>query len=53
MIARTNSRIDEYHQEMDARTGQLDEQAMEQMEKAERASVEMIRDTVRKSLGSL
>ncbi len=53
VIARTNSRIDEYHQEMDARTGQLDEQAMEQMEKAEKASVEMIRDTVRKSLGSL
>lgn len=53
VIARTNSRIDEYYQEMDARIGQLDEQAKVQMEKTERASVEMIRDTVRKSLGSL
>ena len=52
VVARTNSRIDEYQQEIEARTAQLDEQANRQREWEERANVETIRDTVRKHFGS-
>ena len=44
-------RIDEYQEETEMRTVQLDEQANRQAEWTERASVDTVRDLVRKHLG--
>jgi hypothetical protein len=51
IVVQTNSRIDEYQKETEMRTVQLDEQANRQAEWTERASVDTVRDLVRKHLG--
>jgi hypothetical protein len=51
IVVQTNGRIDEYQKETEMRTVQLDEQANRQAEWTERASVDTVRDLVRKHLG--
>lgn len=51
IVTQTNSRVDEYHEEMETSTAQLDEQAKKQMEWTDRANVDTVRDMVRKHLG--
>jgi len=53
VVERTNEAIDEYVEEVEARTTQMDEQAREKATDEERASVETIRETLRKSLGNM
>lgn len=51
IVALTNSRIDDYVKDVKARTAELDEQASKQVEWTDRASLDTVRDLVRKHLG--
>lgn len=52
IIERTNKGIDEYNREAEARAAQIEEHMKRKMIEEERSSIELIRDILRRRLGS-
>lgn len=53
IIERTNKDVDEYNQETEARETQVEEDARRRTAEGDRVSVDTIRDTIRKRLGTI
>jgi len=53
IIERTNKDVEEYNQETEARETQVEEDARRRTAEGDRVSVDTIRDTIRKRLGTI